>query len=117
DGNDTVSGSSGTDALAGDAGTNTANYGSAASAVNVNLRAGTASNDGDGGSDSLTGIQNVTAPSISGNVLQGDAGNNVLDSGGAGGATVSYSGAVNGVNVDLGAGTATGDGSDTLLGG
>ena len=85
--------------------------------MNVNLRAGTASNDGEGGSDSLSGIQNVTAPAISGNMLQGDAGNNVLDSGGAGGATVSFSGAASGVNVDLGAGTATGDGNDILVGG
>ena len=59
----------------------------------------------------------MTAPAISGNVLQGDAGNNVLDSGGAGSATVSYSGAASGVNVDLGSGTATGDGNDTLVGG
>ena len=50
-------------------------------------------------------------------MLQGDAGNNVLDSGGAGGATVSFSGAASGVTVDLGAGTATGDGTDTLVGG
>ena len=103
--------------LAGGAGTNTANYGAAASTVNVNLRTGTASSDGEGGSDSLSGIQNVTAPALSGNVLQGDAGNNVLDSGGAGGATVSYSGAASGVNVDLGSGTATGDGNDILVGG
>ncbi|MGZ4257252.1 MAG: beta strand repeat-containing protein [Gaiellaceae bacterium] len=117
DGNDTLSGRAGSDALDGGTGTNTANYGAAAAAVDVNLRAGTASNDGDGGSDTLTGIQNVTAPAISGNVLQGDAGNNVLDSGGAGSDTVSYSGAANGVTVDLGAGTATGDGTDTLIGG
>ena len=117
DGNDTLSGRGGSDTLAGGAGTNTANYGAAATAVDVNLRAGTASNDGDGGSDTLSGIQNVTAPSVAGNTLEGDAGNNVLDSGGAGGNTVSFSGAASGVNVDLGAGTATGDGNDVLVGG
>jgi Ca2+-binding RTX toxin-like protein len=117
DGNDTVSGRSGTDALSGGAGTNTANYGSAAAAINVNLRAGSASIDGDGGNDTLSGFQNVTAPSLAGNVLQGDAGDNVLDSGGAGNATVSFAGAASGVSVDLGAGTASGDGSDTLVAG
>jgi Ca2+-binding RTX toxin-like protein len=117
DGNDTVLGNAGSDTLAGGAGTNTVDYSEAAAAVDVNLRAGAAFSDGDGGSDTLTGFQNVTAPSVQGNVLQGDAGNNVLDSGGAGGDTVSFSGAANGVTVDLGAGTATGDGNDTLLGG
>jgi Ca2+-binding RTX toxin-like protein len=117
DGNDTLSGRAGSDSLAGGTGTNTANFSAAGAAINVNLRAGSASIDGDGGSDSLSGIQNVTAPAIGGNVLQGDAGNNVLDSGGAGSATVSYSGAAGGVNVDLGSGTATGDGTDILVGG
>ncbi len=116
-GNDTIAGNVGTDALSGGSGTNTADYGTAAAAVSVDLRSGTAGNDGDGGSDTLSGFQNVTAPGIAGNALQGDAGNNVLDAGGAGGATVLYTGAAGGVTVDLGAGLASGDGNDTLIGG
>ncbi len=99
--------------LDGGSGTNTVSYDAAASAVSVSLRAGTAS-DGDGGTDTLSNIQNVTGSPNSGDTIEGDGGNNVLNGGGGANDAVSYANAPSGVNVDLGAGTASGDGSDTL---
>jgi Ca2+-binding RTX toxin-like protein len=111
-GNDTLAGAAGNDALIGGSGTDTANYSAAAAGVTVNLAAGTASNDGDGGSDTLSEIENVTG-SGSGDTITGDAGDNVLD--GSGGAdTVDYNAAVSGVTVNLGTGSASGHGNDTL---
>ena len=115
-----------------------ADYSAASSSVTVDLSVGTAS-DGDGGSDTLSNIENVigsayndTITGNSGNnVLAGGAGNDALDggsgndtlTGGAGDDTLDggantdmadYSAASSSVTVDLFAGTATGDGSDTL---
>ena len=111
-GNDTLQGGGGNDTLDGGAGTNTVSYINAAAAVSVNLRTGLAPTDGDGGSDTLVNIQNVTGSSYD-DTIEGDSGNNVLD-GGGGNDTVSYAGSSGPVIVDLGSGTETGDGSDTL---
>ncbi len=90
DGNDTLEGGAGDDVLNGGNNTDTALYSNAAAGIVVDLGAGTAS-DGDGGSDTLTSIENVTGSAfddvITGksgvNTLDGGAGNDVL-SGGAG---------------------------------
>ena len=85
-GTDTLYGGAGNDAINGDGGTDdTANYSSAAGAINVDLEAGTttAGGDGDGGTDTFSGVENVTGSggddTIKGdsvaNSLQGGAGN------------------------------------------
>jgi Ca2+-binding RTX toxin-like protein len=111
----TFVGGQGVDALTGGPGSNdTADYSAAAAGVTVSLRSGTASSDGDGTSDTLSGIRNVLG-SASGDTIEGDGGNNTL-SGGPGSDTVSYAGAPSGVTVDLASVTATGDGTDALSG-
>jgi Ca2+-binding RTX toxin-like protein len=112
-GNDMLAGRGGNDELDGGAGVNTVSYANAASGVIVSLRSGTAVADGDGGSDVLANVQNVTGSAF-GDTIEGDSDNNVLN-GGGGVDTVSYATASGPVIVDLGAGTAVGDGSDTLV--
>ena len=134
-GNDLLIGAAGNDVLDGGDGTDTADYSNAASGVLASLNAGVASNDGDGGNDSLTDIENLTG-STSDDVLHGDAGSNVLiggdgddtfagfagnDSidGGAGNNTVDYADASSAVAVDLALQSASDDGYgfvDTLQG-
>ena len=109
-GNDTLAGGAGSDQLNGLAGTDTVSYADAPAGVTVNLTAGTA-DDGQGGSDTLTSVENVLGSAFN-DTISGDSGNNGID-GGAGVNTVSYSGttiptpASDGVSVDLVAGTAT----------
>ncbi|HVI87196.1 MAG TPA: hypothetical protein VM659_02785, partial [Dongiaceae bacterium] len=136
--NDILIGGPGNDILDGGSGTDTVDYSAVVAAVTVDLGAGTATGDG---TDTLISIENVTgsgfADTITGsaanNVLSGgfgdDAlhggagndtliggpGNDLLD-GGSGIDTVDYSKAANGIVLDLGLGTATGDGNDTLTG-
>ncbi|WP_109796309.1 FecR domain-containing protein [Minwuia thermotolerans] len=133
-GDDTLRGGAGVDTLNGGIGTDIADYSQAAGAAIVDLGAGTASNDGDGGSDSLVDIENVVGSGF-GDAITGDGGANVLN-GGAGDDTlvggagadsmdggdgtdlVDYSGEAQGVAVDLTAGTATdgGGATDALTG-
>ena len=90
-GNDTFFGGGGNDKFYGGDGRDTADYSEAASGVVVSLETGQASNDGDGGSDTMEGIENVTGSpyndTITGdsnaNVIKGGAGADVLR-GGAG---------------------------------
>lgn len=147
--NDTLTGNSGSNVLTGGAGNDTIDggasndsimYEDAASGINVNLAANTAS-DGDGGTDTLYNIERVfgslyadtiTADSLD-NYLDGKAGNdslygadgadtllggsgNDLIDGGNGADTVSYTIATSGVAVNLTTGIANdGDGgTDTL---
>ncbi len=117
-GNNTFTGGAGDDVLSGAGGTDTASYADAASGVTVDLTIATAQAVGGGlGSDTLSGIENLTGSAYA-DTLTGDAGNNVL-SGGAGndilvgglgddtldgGAdidTASYADAASGVSVDL----------------
>ncbi|MEY3230128.1 MAG: hypothetical protein RL689_215, partial [Planctomycetota bacterium] len=130
-GNDTLTGGTGNDTLIGGTGTDTATYAGTGSGVMVHLGMGIAT--GGDGSDTLSGIENVTG-SGSADTLTGDAGNNVLDggggndtitggegndtlTGGAGTDTASYANATSAVTVSLVTNTATGgDGSDTLSG-
>ncbi len=60
-GNDTLIGGVGNDILTGSSGAynDTIDYRAAASGITVSLASGTASDDGDGGADTLSGIESV----------------------------------------------------------
>jgi len=82
DGDDRVIGGPGNDTLNGGAGIDTVDYSGAASGVIARLNTGLTSNDGDGGSDTLTGFENIDGSAFN-DILVGGAGANVLR-GGAG---------------------------------
>jgi VCBS repeat-containing protein len=82
DGDDTVSGGAGNDTLGGGAGVDTVDYSGAAAGVIARLNTGLVSNDGDGGSDTLSGFENIEGSAFN-DTLVGAAGANTL-SGGAG---------------------------------
>ncbi|MDY6924955.1 MAG: M10 family metallopeptidase C-terminal domain-containing protein, partial [Pseudomonadota bacterium] len=79
-GDDVLAGRGGADALIGGAGIDTADYSAAAAGVTAQLNTGVASNDGDGGSDSFSGVENLTGSAFN-DVLLGDGGANVLRGG------------------------------------
>jgi len=108
--NDTITGNSGNNIIDGGTGTDTVTYATATAAVTVDLSSGTATGDG---SDTLFNIENVTGSSYN-DTLVSSSGSNVISGGTTGTDTVSYSAAASGVIVNLGTGTATGDGADTL---
>jgi hypothetical protein len=81
-GSNVLSGGAGNDTLDGGGGIDTASYADAATAVTVNLSTIVAQNTVGAGSDTLTGIENLTGSAFN-DTLTGNAGNNVL-SGGAG---------------------------------
>ena len=85
-GNDTLHGGVGADTLAGGAGKDTADYNNSASAVTVNLAAGTG-HGGDAEGDILKSIENVTGSKFN-DTLTGNAAGNTL-TGGAGADTLS----------------------------
>jgi len=135
-GDDTLIGGPGNDHLRGEAGVDTVSYAASATAVNVNLNANTVTGEGN---DTLVLVENAIGSNLN-DTLTGNAGSNVLSgrngndiinagdgndtlSGGAGddslngqGAndTVDYSTSPGAVIVNLNAGTATGEGVDTL---
>ncbi|MBW3668063.1 MAG: fibronectin type III domain-containing protein [Actinobacteria bacterium] len=131
--NDTIAGDANANTLNGGDGTDTVSYSFATTAVTVNLATTTAQVTGGGGSDTLTGFENLVG-SPHNDTLTGNAGNNVIE-GGAGddrlagglgddtldgeahttGDTVDYIAATSGVIVDLNAGTASGQGTDTII--
>ncbi|MGE5563565.1 MAG: beta strand repeat-containing protein [Bacillota bacterium] len=76
DGNDTLTGGVGNDNLNGGLGNDTASYADATAGVKVRLIAGTQNTLG-AGSDSLTGIENLTGSAFNDN-LTGDSGVNIL---------------------------------------
>ncbi|MGS4884954.1 type I secretion C-terminal target domain-containing protein [Roseibium sp. MB-4] len=76
-GSDRLIGGVGNDTLDGGDGLDVADYSAAANAVHVNLYNGVASDDGDGGSDTLISIEDVTG-SAGNDTLTGDTGDNVL---------------------------------------
>lgn len=76
-GDDILRGGAGVDLLDGGAGVDTADYGAAAAGVTVNLNGGVATNDGDGGTDTLIGIENLTGSAFN-DTLIGSGGTNVL---------------------------------------
>lgn len=98
DGDDTLVGSGGNDTLTGGDGEDTVDYSAASTGVTVRLDRGDTPDDGQGGSDTLTSIENATGSAFN-DVLGGTTGNNVLSGGG-------------GLDVLVGR-----DGNDTLYGG
>lgn len=81
-GDDVLRGGGGVDNLIGGGGIDTASYALAAAGVDIRLNGGTARNDGDGATDTLSGIENLTGSAFA-DVLIGDALNNVLSGGAA----------------------------------
>jgi Ca2+-binding RTX toxin-like protein len=77
DGNDTLIGGAGNDSLIGGNGNDYAYYYSATGVVTVNLGTGTAS-DGEGGTDTLSQIENVQGSNTAGDNITGSTSNNVL---------------------------------------
>jgi Ca2+-binding RTX toxin-like protein len=118
-GNDTLDGGAGNDTLTGGDGADTADFSSATAALTIALDAsGNAANvsDGQGGTDQLSGIENLTGGSGS-DVLTGNAAANTLI-GGAGNDTLTGNAGADW--LDGGAGNDTLDGgadADTLIGG
>lgn len=127
-GDDLIAGGILSDFLDGGADTDTVDYSGANAAVTVNLAAGSATGFG---TDNVVNFENIIGSangdtligdaqnnSLSGgagdDVLEGAAGNDVLN-GGAGTDTADFSNAAAAVSVNLAAGTASGDGEDTLV--
>lgn len=120
-GNDVLNGGVGDDSLDGGDGFDNVNYEYATGGVVVNLAAGTGS--GADGNDMLTGFEAIIG-SFHDDTLSGSGadegfgglgGDDVID-GGAGVDFLWYGAATVGVFVDLEAGIATGEGTDTLAG-
>ena len=94
-GNDTLEGGSGDDLLDGGSGIDTASYALAAAGVTVNLGLTSAQNTGAAGTDTLSGIENLTGSSFAdvltgddqANLIRGGAGNDTLR-GGSGADTI-----------------------------
>jgi hypothetical protein len=97
-GNDTIVGSSATNAIDGGAGVNTVSYENSTTAVKVNLAIGQGLL-GDALNDTYVRIQNVTG-GAGDDILVGSADVNVID-GGAGNNTVSYESSTASVTIDL----------------
>ncbi len=131
-GDDVLSGGAGDDALNGGDGMDTVDYGLASSGVSAFLD-GADSEDGDGGTDTLTGIENLRGSDFA-DLLYGTAGDNILNGGlgddlligrggndilrgGDGFDLVDYSDASTGVVVKLNIGVASDGegGTDTLI--
>jgi Ca2+-binding RTX toxin-like protein len=136
-GNDTLTSGAGNDTLAGGDGQDLLDLRSAGANVTVDLAGGTASSNttgtdqlttiedvrAGGGNDSLTGdaANNDLVGGEGNDTIDGGAGNDNLiggdpDAGDTGTDTVSFASSGAAVTVDLAAGTATGDGNDTLTG-
>lgn len=128
DGDDTLDGGAGNDSLIGGTGFDLADYRFSPGAVTADLGTGQATGDGN---DTLSGIEAV-AGSVLGDLLVGDATDNLLQGdqgddtlsgkggddtldGGLDTDTADFSSSFIGVDVDLAAGTATGQGNDTLI--
>jgi Ca2+-binding RTX toxin-like protein len=127
--NETIFGLGGSDKLDGGAGSDTLAYDNSPAGVNVNLAANSATGEG---SDTVSHFETVRgsayadqltggpgADSLLGlggdDTVSGSAGDDHLD-GGAGNDTVSFERSAAGVNVNLGSGSASGDGNDVLSG-
>ena len=109
-GADILRGGAGADVLDGGAGIDTADYAAAAAGMRAQLNTGIAASDGDGGTDTLIGIENVTGSDFN-DVLIGDNGVNVLRGGlgadtliGLGGDDILWGGAGAGNTLQGGAG-------------
>lgn len=138
DGNDILLGGAGNDLVVGGAGNDIAGFWGSPTGVNANLSTGTATGEG---SDTLQSIEFLIgsnfADTLTGNnslnflmglggadqligldgpdIMRGGAGNDTLN-GGNGLDTADYSTVTAAMNVNLLAGTATGEGTDSLVG-
>jgi Ca2+-binding RTX toxin-like protein len=107
-GDNILRGRAGNDVLNGGLGSDTADYTTATAAVSVELFNNQVSNDGQGGADTLSSIENAIGSAFN-DLLFGDNNNNVFRGaagndqfyGGAGSDTADYSTATVGVSVDL----------------
>ncbi len=114
--NDLIAGGGGNDTIYGGSGTDTLDYTNAAAGVTADLSTGGASDDGDGGTDTVYEIENITG-SAHADILTGDGNANTIsgndgDDGIAGG---DGNDVLNGGAGDDG--LAGGDGADILNGG
>ena len=128
-GNDVVSGAGANDTLTGGAGIDTLDMSSASADVVVNVSAGSASGQGADlftgfedvvtgtGSDTLIGdgAANLLNGGAGGDLIVGGLGDDIMN-GGTGTDRVEFQSATVGVTVDLTAGTAAGEGNDSLQG-
>ena len=122
---DVLMGRAGSDYLVGEGGGvyTTASYMDDSGGVTVNLAGGTAT-DGWGDTDNLTNITDVWGSSYDDslvgdagdNYFQGGAGNDTIDGGAGTDDIASWGDATGGVSVDLSANSATGWGTDSLVG-
>jgi VCBS repeat-containing protein len=118
-GDNVLAGLGGADKLVGGDGTDTASYAASTLGVNVSLATGLGSG-GDAAGDTLATIENLTGSNAD-DILEGDAGNNLLTGGanGLAGDTATYVNATSGVTVSLAVAVAQntlGAGLDTLSG-
>jgi CSLREA domain-containing protein len=109
DGDDTIDGRLDKDALEGGLGTDRVSFASNTESVEVDILNNEINGQGD---DAVSGFENVTG-SGGDDLIKGNGGNNAID-GGPGTDNVSYADSGEPVTVDLGAGTASGQGDDTL---
>jgi Ca2+-binding RTX toxin-like protein len=112
-GNDTLTGGAGNDTMNGGDGTDLVSYASASAGVTVNLSGGTASNDGESGSDTISNVENVTGSAFA-DSIQGDTAANIL----RGGAGRDYVRGWNGNDTLYGDGDedlVAGDGGDDVI--
>lgn len=129
DGNDTVYGQGGDDNMVGGDGTDTINFSLSSNSITANMEAGTASGNGNDtfsefenlvGSDhtdTITGedgVANVINAGGGNDTVYASTGSDTLDGGIGGNDTLNFSNLSNGATIDLGAGTATGNGSDNF---
>jgi Ca2+-binding RTX toxin-like protein len=112
DGNDTIDGGLGDDHMDGGAGIDTITFESATAAVIVDLAKGTAVGEYP---DTLASFENVTITNSYDTITGNTANNNYIIDGGAGISAVRFDGVAAAVTVDLTKGTATGQGTDSLL--
>jgi choice-of-anchor C domain-containing protein len=108
-GNDVMAGGAGNDTITGGSGTDTASYSGAASAVTVNLATATAQNTGGDGTDTLSGMENLTGSTYA-DTLTGDGSANAI-TGGTGNDTLTGAGGSDSFVYYVG------DGNDTVTGG
>ncbi|KQW82535.1 hypothetical protein ASC65_09950 [Brevundimonas sp. Root1279] len=79
-GDDILSGGAGVDVLNGGAGIDTSDYSAAAAGMRAQLNSNSSSNDGDGGTDTFSSIENLTGSAFN-DTLIGDANANILRGG------------------------------------
>ena len=126
-GNDTLYGGAGNDSLNGEVGTDAVFYSDATSGVTVNLSTAAAQNTGGAGTDTISGIENLSgsafADTLTGNSgdnsIWGDSGNDAI-SGGAGNDTLYGGAGIDTLNGGSGADLfflQAGLGNDTVIGG